>query len=114
MQAETGTESVVVFASGNWMEAEMVACALEGHEIPVFVIDDNVSRIEPRLAVMAGGVKVIVRLEDLEGARDVLQLAFSGDPPFVRGFETVPLSLAAALAMVLKRWGGRALSNGVP
>ncbi len=75
----------------------MVACALEGHEIPTLLVDDNVCRIYPQAALVVGGVKVIVRSEDVSGAIDVLQPAYGGDAPFVGGFLTIPLSLPAAL-----------------
>lgn len=102
MPAPTDPEFIVVFVSGNWVEAEIVACALEGHEIPTLTTDDNVCRILPQAALIVGGVKVIVRFEDLSGAADVLQLAYSGGPPFVGGFLTIPLSLTAALITWLR------------
>ena len=46
---------------------------------------------------------MIVRREDWIGATDGLRLGYSGDPPFVGGFLTIPLSLPAALITVLKR-----------
>jgi hypothetical protein len=95
----------VVFVSDNWVEAEMVACALEGHEISSFIFDDNFCRIYPQAAPVAGGVKVVVPLEDLEDAIDVLKLAYAEGPPFIGGTLTVPLSLLAAIAAWLL--GGR-------
>ena len=104
----------LVFASGSWVEAEMVACMLEGHQIPTLLIDDNVCRIMPQASLIVGGVKVIVRFEDLNGATDLLQPAYGGDPPFIGGFLTMPLSLPAALITALRgyRRGGSS-SDGV-
>ena len=96
-----------IFASGNWVEAETVVCALEGHEILALLVDDNACRILPQVVLLNGGVKVMVRLEDWSDAADVLRLAYTGDPPFVSGFLTVPWSLPASLVMwVRKRWRG--------
>jgi hypothetical protein len=92
-----GVELVTVFASGNWVEADMVACALEGHQIPTLILDDNVCRILPEAVLLIGGIKVIVRVEDLSDAADLLQLRYKGGPPFIGGFLTMPLSLPAAL-----------------
>jgi len=96
------TELVVVFSSGNWVEADMVVCALEGYEIPALVIDDNVCRINPQAALLVGGVKVIVRSDDVEGAAEVLQAAYGAGPPFTGGFFSVPLSWPAALIAWLR------------
>jgi hypothetical protein len=101
---EAGSELVMVFVSGNWIEADGVACALRGHEIPAFVIDDNMCRIYPPAAFIVGGAKVIIPVRDLEGATDVLRLAFNGDPPFVGELLTVPMSLLAAFFIMLQRW----------
>jgi len=105
---------VMVFVSGNWTEADAVACALRGHEIPVLVIDDNVCRIYPPAAFIAGGVKVLIPVRDLEGATDVLRLAFSSDPPFVGEILTVPMSLLAAFFIVLQRWSRRKRAKPPP
>lgn len=92
----------MILVSAGWIEALMVASALEGYEIPAFVIDDNICRLNPLIAYMGGGAKVIVRLQDVEAARDVLQPCFSGDPPYVGSFLAIPLSLLALLATVLR------------
>jgi hypothetical protein len=97
-----GVELVAVFASGNWVEADRVACALEGHQIPTLILDDNVCRILPEAALLIGGIKVIVRVEDLNDAADILQLGYKGEPPFTGGFLTMPLSLPAALVAWLR------------
>jgi|SRR5580658_6309579 hypothetical protein len=110
---EAGSELLMVFLSDNWVEADTVACALRGHEIPAFVIDDNVSRIYPPVAFIGGGAKVIIPVRDLEGATDVLRLVFNGDPPFVGEILTVPMSVLAAFFIKLQRWsrGKRADAN---
>jgi hypothetical protein len=100
-------EGIVVFASGNYMEAELVACALDGHEIESFVFDDNVCRIFPQAALVVGGAKVIVNLRDAEGATDVLRLVFGGEPPFAGHFLTVPLSKPAAILAMFRMWRRR-------
>jgi hypothetical protein len=104
---EAGSELVMVFVSGNWTEANAVACALRGHEIPAFVIDDNVCRIYSPAAFIVGGAKVIIPVRDLEGATDVLRPGFNGDPPFVGEILTVPMSLLAAFFIMLQRWSRR-------
>ena len=98
---------VVVFVSGNWVEAEMVACALEGHEIPALVTNSNVGRIFPQASLM-DAVKVIVPFEHLSDATDLLQLAYRGGPPFIGGFLTIPMSLLALLVTwFLRLWRRR-------
>jgi len=85
----------------------MVACALEGHGIPVFLADDNVCRIYPQAALIVGGVKVLISPEDLEDAVEVLRIANTGSTPFIGGTLTVPLSLLAAIAGWLLRGRGK-------
>jgi len=104
---EAGNELVMVFVSGNWMEADAVACALEGREIPAFVVDDHVCRIYSPATLIVGGVKVIIHVRDIEGATDVLRLVFSGEPPFVGEFLTVPMGLTANVVMMFQRWRRR-------
>jgi hypothetical protein len=95
----------LVFVSGNWVEAEMVACTLEGHKIPTLLVDDHVCRIMPQASLVVGGVKVLVRLGQLSEASDLLQAIYGGAPPFIGGFLTMPLSLPAALIMKLRQSG---------
>jgi hypothetical protein len=98
---------VVVFASGNYLEAQLVVCALEGHEIGALVLDDNICRLNPKFALIVGGAKVLVDLHDLKCATDVLKLVFNGEPPFAGRFFTIPLSLAAAIITMFRMWRKR-------
>jgi hypothetical protein len=98
----SGVELAAVFISGNWVETDLVACALEGHGIPTLILDDNVCRILPEAALLVGGIKVIVRCEDLNDAAIILQLTYKGEPPFIGGVLTMPLSLPAALIAWLR------------
>lgn len=51
---------VVVFASGNYVEAHFVASVLDGSGIRAFVMDDNACRLYPQAAPLFNGVKVVV------------------------------------------------------
>ena len=93
----------VVFVSDNWIEATMVACALEGHDIPSITLDDNVGRIFPQAALVIGGVKVLVPFDDLEDASEVLEAVYKQPLPVIGGTLTVPLSILAALGQWLLR-----------
>ncbi len=97
-------DPVVVFASGNYMDAVMVSCALNGHEVDSFVVDDNICRLYPQAALAVGGTKVMIEFEDLERASEVLELVFGVQRPFVGQFCTIPLSTPAAVISMLKSW----------
>jgi hypothetical protein len=81
----------------------MVACALEGHDIPSITLDDNVGRIFPQAALVIGGVKVLVPFDDLEDASEVLKAVYKQTLPVIGGTLTVPLSILAAFGQWLLR-----------
>jgi len=92
----------VVFVTGNWVEAHMIACALDGHDIPSLVLDDNICRLVWSVTLLVGGIKVVVDQADAESALDVIGLGFSRNPPYVGGW--APFSMEAVLlALVLRR-----------
>jgi len=67
----------------------MVACALEGHDIPALLLDDNICRIVPSAAYIVGGAKVLVDERNEEQALDVISLASSAGPPYAGTFSVV-------------------------
>ena len=99
----------MVIVSGNWVEAEMVACALEGHGIPVLILDDNICRILPTTAFIVGGVKVLVDGQDAEHALAIIGPVFGGNPPYAGNFVTVGIGGLGILALLLAPilWLGR-------
>jgi hypothetical protein len=92
---------VTVFVSGNWVECDMLACALDGYEIESLIIDDNVCRILPNVAYLIGGAKVVVDERDREQALDVIRLVFPGEPPYAGSFITVGIAGSGFFAVVL-------------
>jgi hypothetical protein len=69
----TNSDLVVVHSFGNRQEADMAKSALDAAEIDSFVRSDDGGGMERGLWA-GNGVQVIVRAEDLEAARDVLDL----------------------------------------
>jgi hypothetical protein len=69
----TDSELVVVHSFGNRQEAEMAKSALDAAEIDSFVRSDDGGGMETGLW-SSNGVKVLVRAEDVEAAREVLDL----------------------------------------
>jgi hypothetical protein len=66
-------KQVVLGAYGNVMHAELVKDRLEVEGIPAFVADDAMGHLYPgALEPALGGIRVLVREEDLERAQDVL------------------------------------------
>ena len=82
-------EFAIVFVSGNYSEAYMVASALDGHEIDAVVIDDEFCRIFPGAAFIVGGAKVLVEKGNKELAESVIALVYSGGPPYAGSFINV-------------------------
>ena len=64
---------VVVQAFGDQMAADMAKSALEAAGIDALIQADSVGRTRPHVAFASGGYKVLVREEDVELARDVLE-----------------------------------------
>jgi len=69
----TDSKLVVVHSFGNRQEAEMAKSALDAAEIDSFVRSDDGGGMERGLWA-GNGVQVIVRAEDVEVAREVLEL----------------------------------------
>ena len=67
------TELVVVHTYDNRQEAEMAKSALDAAEIDCFVKSDDAGGMETGLW-RGNGVKVVVRVEDAQAAREVLEL----------------------------------------
>jgi hypothetical protein len=69
----TDSELVVVHSFDNRQEAEMAKSALDAAEIDSYVRSDDGGGMETGLW-RGNGVQVIVRAEDVEAAREVLDL----------------------------------------
>jgi hypothetical protein len=64
--------AVVLDAFPTVMVAEMVKDRLAVEGIDAFVADENMGSLYPGMEAFLGGIRVLVRPEDLERARDVL------------------------------------------
>ncbi len=95
---------VVVFTSGNYMEAQFIASVLNGNDIAAFVLDDNTCRMYPWGAMLIGGAKVLVSAENVEQANDVLAGVEEGESPMSGKFLSIPLSEPAALITFFRDW----------
>ena len=69
----TDSELVVVHSFDNRQEAEMARSALDAADIDSYVRSDDGGGMETGLW-RGNGVQVIVRAEDVEAAREVLEL----------------------------------------
>ena len=70
----TDSDLVVVHRFNTTEEAELARSALEAADIDAMVRRDNGGGMQPALAWAGAGVEVIVRTEDAEAARDVLDI----------------------------------------
>ena len=68
------------------MEAHVIKTKLESENIPCFVADGNIVQINPLYTNAVGGVRVQVRRQDMERARQVLQLAENEGTPIPKPF----------------------------
>ncbi len=68
------SDLVVVHRFNTSEEAELAKSALEAAGIAAMVRRDNGGGMQPALAWAGAGVEVIVRTEDAEAARDVLDI----------------------------------------
>jgi hypothetical protein len=75
----TDSELVVVHSFGNRQEAEMAKSALDAAEIDSFVRSDDGGGMEVGLW-SSNGVKVLVRAEDADAAREILDLPAKPTP----------------------------------
>lgn len=76
----------VVFVTLNPIEADLVRSVLEASGIEVFMIDENITRIDPPIALMIGGMKVAVPQGQRDAAIEVLKQYRR-----TSGLESVPL-----------------------
>ena len=67
------SELVVVQAFGSQWEADMAKSALEAAGISAMIQADAAGGMRPHIAWASGGFKVLVREEDAEAAREVLE-----------------------------------------
>ena len=70
---------VVIHAFGTGPEAALAKSALEAAGIDSLIQADSVGGMRPHVAWSSGGFKVLVREEDAEAARDVLEPADTAD-----------------------------------
>jgi hypothetical protein len=75
----TDTELVVVHTFGNRQEAELAKSALDAAEIDSFVRSDDGGGMERGLWA-GNGVEVIVRAEDVDAAREILDVPATPAP----------------------------------
>ena len=94
----------MIFTSGNYMDAQLVASVLGGSGIAAYVIDDNVCRMYPQAMLLIGGAKVLVRAEELDSAREVLSAVNDGEAPIAGNFLSIPLSEPAAIITAFRKW----------
>jgi len=73
MEAMSDANLVVVHAFGTGPEADMAKSALEAAGIDAMIQADSVGGMRPHVAWASGGFKLLVREEDAEAARDVLE-----------------------------------------
>lgn len=63
----------VVFRGFNVMKANLAKGLLEAGGIPAFLLDENMSRLNPLAALAFGGVRVVVSKDQAEQARALLE-----------------------------------------
>lgn len=64
---------VVVHTFSNQFEADIAMSALEAAEIDAMVQADTAGGMRPHIAWASGGFRVLVREEDADAAREVLE-----------------------------------------
>ena len=67
-------ELVVVQTFNNRQEAELAVSALEAAEIDAMITEDSAGGMRPSLVGAGSGARVLVRAEDEQAAREVLDL----------------------------------------
>ena len=65
---------VIVQTFASRPDADLAKSALEAAEIDAIILADSVGGMRPHVAWASGGFKLLVRAEDAEEARDVLEL----------------------------------------
>ena len=64
---------VVVQVFGNEAEADMALSALQSAGIDAMIQGDSIGGMRPHVAWASGGFKLLVREEDADAAREVLE-----------------------------------------
>lgn len=98
------SEFVIVFRSGNWLDAYMAMNALAGHEIESIIVNEEICRYLAGAAWIVGGAKVLVSRADEEAALDVMSLVYPGSPPYVGSFTIVGVHDLGLVALLLTPW----------
>jgi Putative prokaryotic signal transducing protein len=75
----TDSDLVVVHSFGSQPEADLARSALEAAGIDALIKEDSAGGMRPSLA-WAAGYEVFVRAEDVQAARDVLDLPATPAP----------------------------------
>ena len=70
----TGAELVVVHTFGSPQDADMAKSALEAAGIDSMIQADSAGGTRPHLAWAGSGFRLLVRAEDHDAARDILEL----------------------------------------
>lgn len=63
----------IVFTTNNLMEANLIKSLLESNEIDVFMLDENISRINPFYSHVVGGIKLAVPDHQITKANEILK-----------------------------------------
>ncbi len=82
------------------MEAHFVASLLNSYNLPAFVIDDNICRVNVILSFIVGGAKVVVGRENAEFALEALE-APGTRQLFCGQCMSIPMSLEAVVAKLV-------------
>lgn len=69
---------VTLASFDNSIDAHLLRTKLESEEIPCFIFDENMVTLNPLNNITVGGVKVKVMEEDLDAARNILDLLYNG------------------------------------
>jgi hypothetical protein len=98
-------EFVRIFTSANWVEIEIAVSVLCSAEINVIVLDENLCRLNPALAIVLDGIKLLVPTEDVTDASAMLRetLGVHGSPPFSGAISIFPL-IRSMIATVAFFW----------
>jgi hypothetical protein len=67
------TDLTVVHSFASWPEADLAKSALEAAGIEAIIQADSAGGMRPHIAWSSSGFKVIVRQEDADDAREVLE-----------------------------------------
>jgi biotin synthase-like enzyme len=65
---------VTIFVYQNSFDANVAKSQLESEDIPSYVFDDNINNLHPNLTMALGGITLKVNSNDLEQAKEILNL----------------------------------------